>query len=633
MEIVDLKTLSVRESDQVEWKENVADIDDVVATLAAFANDWSNLGGGYVVCGAREEKDEFGFPRVVMTGLTASRVREVEGKVLAACRDRVSPSIAPLLQELPVADSPERRVLVFVMPSTRSPHLFRRRDAAGKYYVRISRETIDARNGILRELLVRKGAVEEWDRRACATANVHDIDLLALREALHRMRVFNPDGVDDYLSDNRSLSPMVPPLCVREPLTGILRPRNFAMLLFGRETQLHIPGSYSLFSIYPGSDRSESHAERHELTGPLIEQARRLEELLGAQSNTVFDKTNRKHPNAFKDPVPALHEAMINVLSHRNYEVPDPARFTVFSDRIEVLSPGSLPTGVSPDEFREGRAAPKWRNQSLAWLLNRLQLAQAEGQGIPTILRSMREEGCPPPEFQMNEARVVCTLRANPRYLRLAAARAAVDSRSSKDPFRNRSLGKRGLDILEVLWNHQRQHGSSGISLEAIDRILQKRTPGQAAPAKAGSLAPLRRAIRHLRSWPAPILIVGIGRNEDGGPGPARQVYSIDPSNLITWPSTAKMAVHVFSNTAVQRNLTVLRGSRFVNDSTGLPATPEELESQVAFCLRTGYFSAREASLVATPRVLAELPFLLFVAGVVGDSMPKVPPVAGISPA
>ena len=61
MEQVDLQTLSVRESDQIEWKENVADTDDVVATLAAFANDWSNLGGGYVVCCAREEKDEHAF--------------------------------------------------------------------------------------------------------------------------------------------------------------------------------------------------------------------------------------------------------------------------------------------------------------------------------------------------------------------------------------------------------------------------------------------------------------------------------------------------------------------------------------------------------------------------------------------
>jgi ATP-dependent DNA helicase RecG len=420
MDNIDLATLSVRESDQVEWKENVADVDDVVATLAAFANDWANLGGGYVVCGAKEDKDAYGFPRVEMKGLSAARLKEIEGRVLDACRVRVSPPIIPLVQELPGSDA-NSRVLVFVMPATRDPHLFRRGEQTGKYYVRISRQTREARNGVLRELLIRKGAMEEWDRRVCPQATVNDLDLLALRDALQRMRVFLPDrGLDAYLSESQSLSPFVPPLCVREPLTGVLRPRNYAMLLFGRDIQRFIPGAYSLFSVYPGGDRSEPHAERHELAGSLIDQARRLGDLLSAQSYVLFDKTSKDSPNALKYPPQALHEAMINALAHRDYEVADPTRITVFSDRVEVLSPGPLPLGIDLEEFQAGKAPAKWRNQCLAWFLNRLQLAQAEGQGIPTIVRTMREEGCPPAVFQANVARVTCVLPAHPRHKRNA---------------------------------------------------------------------------------------------------------------------------------------------------------------------------------------------------------------------
>lgn len=416
MDQLDIKSLLIRESDQVEWKENVADTDDVAETLSAFANDWPNLGGGYVVCGAREEKDESGFPRVTPIGLTSAKLKEIEGRVLTACRDRVSPAIVPLVEEY-AAETSDRRLLVFTMPATRQAHLFRRREDAGKYFVRLSRETREARNGILRELLVRKGAVEPWDRRLCETATMNDLDLLALRDALQRMGVFHPHrGVEEYLSDTISLSPFVPPLCFRQPLTNLLRPRNFAMLLFGRNVQAHVPGGFSLFSIYPGTDRSELHAERNELAGTLIEQTRRLIELLDVQSYVAFDKTDRTAPNALKYPPRALHEAMINALAHRDYEIIEPTRVTVFSDRVEVLSPGSLPTGISSEEFRSGRAPAKWRNQSLAWFLNRLQLAQAEGQGIPTILRSMRDEGCPPPSFELNEVRVICTLPAHPRH-------------------------------------------------------------------------------------------------------------------------------------------------------------------------------------------------------------------------
>ena len=202
-----------------------------------------------------------------------------------------------------------------------------------------------------------------------------------------------------------------------------MRPRFFTLLLFGRETQRFIPGATSLFSIYPGKDRSDPHAERHELAGTLLYQATRLHELLDVQSFTAFDKTDAEAPNAVKYPRRALYEAMGNALAHRDYEATDPTRLTVFDDRIEILSPGALPFGVDPAAFSAGQAAPKWRNQALAWFFNRLQLAQAEGQGIPTILRAMREEGCPPPDLRPGPAQVLCILPAHPRHSLLRSFR------------------------------------------------------------------------------------------------------------------------------------------------------------------------------------------------------------------
>ena len=241
---LDLDTLAARESEQVEWKDAVADTDDVAKTLVAFANDLQNLGGGYVVCGAREGKDPHGFPKVEMFGLDAARIRAVENEVLAKCRDRVAPSIAPLCEEIRIPGSDDRRVLVFVIPATNRAHTFRPRDGVERHFVRISRETKEARNGILRELLVRKGDVLPWDRRACPGATVLDIDPLKLRDVLQRMHAYDPArGIDEYLGTQLQIRPFVDPLCVEEPLTNILRPRNFAVLLFAREPQRFIPNS------------------------------------------------------------------------------------------------------------------------------------------------------------------------------------------------------------------------------------------------------------------------------------------------------------------------------------------------------------------------------------------------------
>jgi len=432
MPLVDLQELARRESEQTEWKKDVADIDDVVATLSALANDLQNLGGGYVVCGAAEQKGRNGFPTLVRTGLSAARFREVEGTVLTRCRERVSPPITPLIEELP-SDNADRRILVFIQPATGHAHTYRKQNESAKHYVRVGRTTIEARNGLLRDLLVRKGAMEPWDRRPCNAATVNDLDLLVLRDALQRMGVFSLDhGVEPYLVEGVQLSPFVPSICVAEPLTGVLRPRNYAVLLFGREPQRFVSGAFSIYSSYPGQDRSDPVARRFEIAGTLLDQARRLQELLDAEAVTLFDKTNRKAPNAEKYPRRALQEAMINALAHRDYSLPDPTRLTSFSNRIEIISPGSLPYGVTLDDLRKRAVTPRWRNQSLAWFLSRLQLAQAEGQGILTIRRTMKAVGCPPPRFDATEVSVSCILRAHPRFRMIKISSPAKPAKIKK---------------------------------------------------------------------------------------------------------------------------------------------------------------------------------------------------------
>ena len=101
----------------------------------------------------------------------------------------------------------------------------------------------------------------------------------------------------------------------------------------------------------------------------------------------------------------ALQEAIVNALVHRDYEIPEPTRITIFEDRIEVRSAGML--------HWAGKASPRWRNQSFAYLFNKMQLAQSEGQGIPTIFRTMQEEGCPIPTFEIETESVTCILWAN----------------------------------------------------------------------------------------------------------------------------------------------------------------------------------------------------------------------------
>jgi len=125
---IDLKELSVRKRERVEWKENGDDINivkEIVKTISAFANDISNFGGGYVVCGAREIKDEYGFPKVKYTRLSANKLKEIEGKVSRHCLDCVSPSLSPIVEEIENPENKETRILVFVILASAEAHTYR----------------------------------------------------------------------------------------------------------------------------------------------------------------------------------------------------------------------------------------------------------------------------------------------------------------------------------------------------------------------------------------------------------------------------------------------------------------------------------------------------------------------------
>jgi predicted HTH transcriptional regulator len=280
-------------------------------------------------------------------------------------------------------------------------------------------ETREAQNGILQQLFESKQLIEPFDKKPNPNVDEKDIDSLLFRDCMNEMGLLQPSKqLEDYYSDKEQIAEFVPPLFAKKSLDGGFCLRNFALFMFGKKKSisLNFPDIYTILSIYNGIDRSGPTGERYSLTGSIIEQAKKVTGLLDTLTYTTFDKTSEK-PNKEKYPKRALQEAVINAIVHRDYEIAEPIRMTVFSDRIEIRSPGTLHWGVDREKFKAGKASPKWRNQSFAYLFNKLRLTQSEGQGIPTIIRTMREEGCPDPIFEIEADSVTCILPANAKVM------------------------------------------------------------------------------------------------------------------------------------------------------------------------------------------------------------------------
>ena len=102
-----------------------------------------------------------------------------------------------------------------------------------------------------------------------------------------------------------------------------------------------------------------------------------------------------------KIPEAAFREAIANALIHRAWDVDAQIRILMFDDRIEIISPGGLPSGITVEEYLSGRLSVL-RNRNLANVFYRLGFVEIFGTGI-TRIKQLYEDGLTKPDFEVSE--------------------------------------------------------------------------------------------------------------------------------------------------------------------------------------------------------------------------------------
>lgn len=102
-----------------------------------------------------------------------------------------------------------------------------------------------------------------------------------------------------------------------------------------------------------------------------------------------------------KIPEAAFREAIANALIHRVWDVDSQIRVSMFDDRIEVVSPGGLPSGITEDEYLSGKLSVL-RNRNLANVFFRLGFVEIFGTGI-TRIKQIYSEASGKPSFEVSE--------------------------------------------------------------------------------------------------------------------------------------------------------------------------------------------------------------------------------------
>jgi ATP-dependent DNA helicase RecG len=114
----------------------------------------------------------------------------------------------------------------------------------------------------------------------------------------------------------------------------------------------------------------------------------------------------RQYIPAFDEIV--IRELLVNALVHRPYTQRGDIFLNLYPDRLEIVNPGPLPLGVTPQNVLHTTVR---RNENLARLFHDLKLMEREGSGFDKIYEILLSQGRPAPELIETHDRVQVTVR------------------------------------------------------------------------------------------------------------------------------------------------------------------------------------------------------------------------------
>lgn len=378
------KLLCDMEADNIERTTTTSNMDKFAQAICAFANDLPNhRTPGYLLIGVYDD----GTP----SGLT---VTDELLKAFGGIRSDGNVLPQPVLTVTKYVLESGDVAVVEVMPSDLPPVRYK-----GRVYIRVGPRKAVANEQEERILSEKRVALaRSFDARFCSEANISEM-ALGQFDAYRRQAV-DPDTI---AANHRPLELQLASLRLFDPDRSCLT--YAGILLFGKNPRYYLPGAYVQYLKLSGTDLTELPEDQAEISGDLLSVLRELEGRLKLIIKTAMHSVGGFEEKLQPDyPEWALRELLMNAVMHRNYDSNTPIRFYVFSDHIEILSPGGLYGEVTSENFPNRNS---YRNPVIAEAMKSLGFVNRFGYGVQRAQQLLKQNGNRPAEFEFDEHAVL----------------------------------------------------------------------------------------------------------------------------------------------------------------------------------------------------------------------------------
>jgi ATP-dependent DNA helicase RecG len=380
-----LEIISNGENSGVEFKRDDLQNYALAKELVAL----SNFNGGIVLLGVEDDGSISGVVR-----------SEIEEWVMTACRDKIRPVIIPFFEMVREVEPGKNVAIVRVTRGFDVHSLYH--NAHNTYYIRVGTQSREASAEELSRLFQQRGDFRA-ELRPISGATLADFDRRRLRNYFSQIRE-QETPADDNDEAWRILLVNTEIMTEEGVAAG-------GLLLFGSTPNRFLPQAGIDAVAYLGTEKDYAARERLSLRGPmtplLAEDGATVENGLfeqalafvrrNAPGTTVMEDARRIERPAY--PTEVLREGIVNALIHRDYLLSaSDIELAIYSDRLEIISPGRLPNGITPERMRTGcRAA---RNQLLKDVMRDYGYLENMGMGVPRkIIKGMQNFNGKVPEL------------------------------------------------------------------------------------------------------------------------------------------------------------------------------------------------------------------------------------------
>ncbi len=385
------------ESSGIEFKRDDIRPEDLAKEVVALAN----FQGGRVLLGVEDDGTISGIQRY-----------NLEEWVMNVFRDKIHPFINPYYEEILIDE--KRVAIVTIEQGTSKPYVVRH-NGQERIYIRIGTTSRDA----TREQQARlheSGGMLHAEALPVSGTTIASLDMERVKSYL-----FDIIGDPEHpTSEEQWIQRLIGLGFLTKLNNGNVACTILGLISFGIAPRRYLPQAGIRLMVFDGLDKTYRAFMDEILDGSLFNRVRRTDAgnleniddgLIEKLSNMIRPfiseegstiNTGMQRERVWFYPWEAIRETIINTIAHRDWTRSVDIEIVVYSDRIEILSPGPLTNSMTVEKMKAGQRSP--RNPLLVSLLRDYGYVDARGMGVRTkVIPLMRQQNHIDPEFLVTE--------------------------------------------------------------------------------------------------------------------------------------------------------------------------------------------------------------------------------------